>query len=302
MQTPFELYFQHKLKEFFKLFVCFLEEHDLNYFASFGTLIGAVRHKDIIPWDDDIDILMPRSSYNKLFLMEKELSERGIRIDSIKRFGYPHSYTKVYDTHTTIVEKKSVRMVEGLWIDIFPLDFYPIAINSYPKEYEEYRYAFSHYSKAITPNKAHHVLSLLKRLRFKELKEFYTQHYYSKKYALKYYNAFIDIENRLQKTHGPGCLCYAVNWWNRAVFDIHWFEEYLYQDFGDFKVRIPKGYDACLKLMYGDYMELPPINKRVFTHQIYYTNLKEALSITDVLKQIKSRGHLGKDYIQVNEP
>ena len=79
------------------------------------------------------------------------------------------------------------------------------------------------------------------------------------------------------------------------MFDIHWFDDFLYQDFGDFKVRIPKGYDACLKLMYGEYMKLPPVEKRVFTHHIYYTNLEEALTISEVIRQIKTGGYKGKE-------
>lgn len=300
MQAHFESLFQTKLKSFFKSFVGFLEDHHLDYFAAYGTLLGAVRHQDIIPWDDDIDIHMPRSSYNKLLLMYDELSRNGIRIDSISRYGYLHSYAKVYDMKTTVLESRHTHLVEGLWIDIFPIDYYPIAITSYPKEYEEYREAFAHYQKAIMPNKMRYLLSLVRYFKFADLKSFISKHYYSEKYAHFYYDRFVDIDRSVQNEKGEGCICYAINWWDRAVLDVRWFDEFVYQPFGDFKVRIPKGYDSYLKLMYRDYMKLPPIDKRVFTHHIYYTNLEESLSFSDVMKQIKLGGYKGKEYIHVN--
>ena len=111
-----------------KQFDAYCEKHDLRYYLYAGTLIGAVRHKGFIPWDDDIDVVMPRPDYEKLqLLLEKEPISPNIKLVNAKNYDlYPFPFLKLTDTRTSGIAKympKNYRM--GVWIDVFPLDGLP---------------------------------------------------------------------------------------------------------------------------------------------------------------------------------
>ena len=116
---------QRRLLEMLKWFHAFCVDHDLTYFAVGGTMLGAVRHGGFIPWDDDLDIGMPRSDYERLStLMQEECSSGRYRIETIymEAPDYLVPHAKVFDTWTTLVERKKVPCRRGLYIDILPLD------------------------------------------------------------------------------------------------------------------------------------------------------------------------------------
>ena len=98
-------------------------KYNLIYYLSYGTLIGAIRHKGFIPWDDDIDISMPRDDYEK-FLKITSSGQINSKYKCLVPLvdGYYYEFAKVIDT-STIVEDVSVQSTEnGVWVDIFPLD------------------------------------------------------------------------------------------------------------------------------------------------------------------------------------
>lgn len=98
-------------------------DNQLQYFASSGTAIGAIRHKGFIPWDDDIDVYMPRADYNRLMLLRKTLSGSGYAIKDLGDNEYIYAFAKYYDARTTIIETNEFpKCVIGVYIDIFPLD------------------------------------------------------------------------------------------------------------------------------------------------------------------------------------
>ena len=112
---------QKKTLETLKFTIDFFEKHNLRYFAYGGTLLGAVRHKGFIPWDDDVDILMPSEDYERLLTPEQEISRQGHYIITYKTPEYYYTHTKLCSANTTIWENKSQPFIFGVFIDIFPV-------------------------------------------------------------------------------------------------------------------------------------------------------------------------------------
>ena len=106
----------------------FCKENNLIYFIAYGTLLGAIRHGGFIPWDDDIDIQMPRTDYEKfLTLRDKyESSFYGNVIKTLGDKGYPFPFTKIENKNTLVIEHKMTTKIKtGVWVDIFPMDGLP---------------------------------------------------------------------------------------------------------------------------------------------------------------------------------
>jgi len=118
--------FQEKLLDMMAWFHQFCIDNELRYYALGGTMLGAMRHEGFIPWDDDLDVGMPRADYEKLEILMNQAHKEGDRYiletpnSEAKDFCYP--YFKLFDTTTTLVENQKYRIKRGLYIDIFPLD------------------------------------------------------------------------------------------------------------------------------------------------------------------------------------
>lgn len=101
-------------------------EHNLRYYIIAGTLLGAVRHKGFIPWDDDLDIAMPRSDYDKLIAHCNEwLPKQYELICTENDANYPLPFAKIQDAETTLIERMHMKYLGGIYIDVFPLDGVP---------------------------------------------------------------------------------------------------------------------------------------------------------------------------------
>ena len=101
----------------------FCEAHGLRYFLSSGTLIGAVRHKGYIPWDDDIDIYMPRKDYEEFLQTYTSDSGHYRAINPQTEQHYYYTFAKVVDSRTRMVEKETEGYEIGVYMDSFPVDF-----------------------------------------------------------------------------------------------------------------------------------------------------------------------------------
>lgn len=102
------------------------EEHNLRYYIIAGTLLGAVRHKGFIPWDDDLDIAMPRRDYDLLMQHANEWIPQpfeAVAFETDKE--YPLPFAKIQDSSTTLIERMHLRYLGGIYIDVFPLDGMP---------------------------------------------------------------------------------------------------------------------------------------------------------------------------------
>ena len=114
---------QEKLLEILGWFHNFCVENGLRYYAIGGTMLGAMRHQGFIPWDDDVDVAMPRHDYEQLWQIFKDpLGKYMLETPYSEAKDYLYDITKLYDTSTTMTEVARIKIKRGVYLDIFPLD------------------------------------------------------------------------------------------------------------------------------------------------------------------------------------
>lgn len=286
--TTTELYKQ-RILNLFKNFINFCEEKSLDYFCTGGTMLGAVRHQGLIPWDDDIDLFMMRSDYDKLISFQQELRSRGIGLEGIQcndRFGV---FLKIWDINTTLWEIEEIPFVYGVFIDIFPLDYSNDTISEFHKKYKKRRRLFLLYQCSQM------------RFSFKSLKRRLEQRDY-KFLAKEVFSLFVPLfmkkmirkailkeDEKNKKSKGNFLASYYGDYWDRELFPKSWFEGYVMMDFEKLKVKIPVGYDGYLTQIYHDYLKLPPIEKRKTHHYHYYVDLNQHYNINQIKLKMQQK-------------
>lgn len=115
---------QKKLLEMFKWFHGYCTDNEIRYYCLGGTMLGAVRHRGFIPWDDDIDVGLPRKDYEKLLTLAGGRENGAYYLESAKQGekDFLYSYAKLHDIGTTLVENTRYKIKRGIYIDVFPLD------------------------------------------------------------------------------------------------------------------------------------------------------------------------------------
>lgn len=275
---------QKGLLKTFKFLIDFLEKHNLRYCAAAGTVLGAVRHKGFIPWDDDIDIMMPREDYDKLMMLGSEMNSYGYELHSINDEGYYSPYAKVCDNNTTLWEIEELPYIIGhFFIDIFPLDFTDASEDAIQYKSNECKKIFHQWRSSIGSYSIKDILSSIRHCELRETKRLIVGYLRSlrKKYYRKKILRAIDINKSFE---GNKCSWffseYSYIYTKRVIYDT------MKVPFEDILINIPKEYDNYLSLLYGDYLVLPPIEKRVSHHFHYYIDLDKRLTI-DEIKRIK---------------
>lgn len=254
---------QAKQLELFKEFDAFCSEHGLTYYALGGTLLGAVRHKGFIPWDDDIDVGLPRPDYDR-FIRMVESGEVPFKVRSFQtNEDFYERFPQLVDDSIQVMRNdRTVPEQTGAWIDFFPLDGIP---GPYPLRWA--------WSRVITLFIAVHRLSVIDINGFGKAKV-------SKSRLLtaiaaandKFkFGRFIDKRKALRRLDKVASAFpfETSNWVNHSmssrmpyIFPRSWYEPGAWYDFEDTKVYGPGNYDAVLTQLYGDYMELPPESER----------------------------------------
>lgn len=280
--------FKSILLNTFRFTVDFLNHHNLRWFVGGGTCIGTIRHKGLIPWDDDIDLLMPREDYNKFLSLRTEMDGTGYELASWNTNNTTIPFAKVIDRNTTIWETKYHPFVSGVFIDIFPIDLSNRSFEEIIAEMKIYDRYLHKYISAMGLFTIRDVFNLAIKRNYHFLKEsiesFFTK--YRKKY---YLNKLQSLDKQHNCKDGDYYVwfsaCYVYSY-EKEILNRRWFDDYILMPFEGIEVRVPIGYDAYLTHVYGNYMQLPPIEKRVTRHNHYYVNLKENKSLEEIL-QIK---------------
>lgn len=291
----FDTLFKNKMLSTFKSVLAFFQDFNIEYYACGGTAIGAVRHHNIIPWDDDIDIYVKRKDYNRLLSLTEEASGYGLEIKSFYDKGYNHSFVKLLNKQTTIWEQESVPIVSGIWVDVFPLD--SVDKDSIAEaEYMKYHDSFLKYQDCIKPDCFSLLIKNVMKGRF-GLAFYHLKCLCKKPFKSYYFNKFKLIDNSVQLKEGDSYICYSEG--SMFFYKKEWFDHSIFVDFSDFKIRIPALFDEYLTSYYGDYMTPPPAEQQVPYHGIYYTNLEKRLSIKDIKNRIKSGVYKNNPYENV---
>ena len=245
-----ELY-KRKLISLFKRLIQFLEENNLKYYATYGTLLGAVRHQGLIPWDDDIDICMPRDDYERLLSMKKDLLMNNLDLCSLHDKDYYMPLAKVHDTKSTVWEFKMYPFLFGVYIDIFPLDSTNLDDDTIVEKMKWYNKHFRLYMASLCHEKTTDLLKC-----FFNGNTFYAIRHLFAKDFLRPFRSFlwkkvISIEKQLSKEReGSKLINYGGVYGKKEIIPSRWFDSSVKLSFSDFEINAPAEYDSYLRHFY----------------------------------------------------
>ena len=259
---------QKKELEILRVFVEICDKLDLKYYLVCGSALGAVKYQGFIPWDDDIDVALPRLDYERFLLEAPKFLPEWLFIQNYRTDPeFPKVFTKLRDSRTTYIEAnyQKLNINHGIFIDIFALDGYPDDAKEIVRFEKKKRMYLRFTSCSLLPEN-HSFKSMLLRTVLRIL--FY--HKNTAKYLAKYesmirsygasdvYCNYGNFRGVIEKTHkeiyGEGA---------EAVFEgIH--------------VFVPSQYDLYLREKYGDYTKDPPIEEQVGHH--YYSMMDTNVS------------------------
>lgn len=243
--------------EMVKLFVELCEKHGLKYVAAGGTLIGAVRHGGFIPWDDDIDLMMPRADYEKfLSVAQSELPPDYFLQCNKTEKRYPCGHAQIRNNNTACIRSGEFQEIlkgrnAGIFIDIFPYDHVPDDRRKRDKIARKIARMQKFCSMKIYSGSR----SIVK--------------YAIKKIVSGLYFMFRSVEKTIEKinelsagaTGGKAtdtvALISAAPGYEKEVWRSEWFDDVEHMDFMDMKIAVPSHWDDVLRHEFGDYMKLP---------------------------------------------
>lgn len=265
-------------KNMLKDIIEFCKKNKIEYFIIGGTALGAVRHKGFIPWDDDIDIGMPRKDYNKFLLLAyKEWNRK----DSPYFFQYnesdvntPYTYAKLRLNDTIFSEycNRNINMHQGIYIDIFPYDNMPDNKEEYKNWFFQIQRLTKLYVMSKTPDISEKPITFNLKIKYIIRRIIYfLLKLLPKKLILKQIIKLSTKYNSMN-TKSMTCTCFPKMYCEYCdIQDLYPLKEYKFEELS---VLGPNNMDKYLKNHYGNYMKLPPEKDRI-GHKPYNFKLKD---------------------------
>ena len=243
----------------------FCERNELRYYLLGGCVIGALRHGGFIPWDDDIDLIMPRRDYQRMLRLWKEQekdNERFLMLTTDGEVFTGNCFATMIDTSATMIKEnqKDIDVPRGIVTDIFPMDGCPDGrLARYMQFYHAMMYSL--YITEVVPVNHGKLVALVGSILLKLVPSRERRTKIWKKHEKKMSRySFNTHEWCTELCAGPH---YMLNKYPRDAF-----KSAEYHDFEGLSMPLPKGYDVYLRTAFGDYMQLPPEDKQVPHHDL----------------------------------
>lgn len=270
--------YRKKLIETFDAFDSFCKKNNITYYAAYGTLIGAVRHKGLIPWDDDIDVYMLRSDYERFCSFKGKVDGQYDIMDLHDKNYWLLSLAKFIDKETTLWEFEHFPLILGVYIDVFPLD--EIDSNQNIDEKEKYDKLSMRIIRAMKrPSKKQYAESWKHPRR---LLNYLIDAFYYRPQRKKFMKEYLDCVDRIKAKKGRFLVSYEGPYGVGEIMPKEWFDDTIALPFEGRLIQAPSRYDEILKRIYGNYMELPPIEKRVSHHSHFFVDLNKGMSMDEI--------------------
>lgn len=272
------------VKEFHR--IC--EENHLRYVLAFGSMIGAVRHKGFIPWDDDVDIVMPWEDYCEFNRIANNASTPDFMVqntNTVERHVYPFSRFVKKRTCAIIEYPYKYYHNQAIYIDVFPALFIPASKLKF-RHIQISNFFYSQVARMESPSPYKNT----KRGFFARsvMFAFYCLNkVIPKKFCYsRMMKRALSVNERKAKGYYIGDLYSETNAISQFQMPLDVFNKRVLMKFEDTELYMPKEYDTILRNMYGDYMDLPPEDKRK-SHNFLYVSDKMSYQDYDLLQKQK---------------
>lgn len=270
-----------------QFFTDICEKHHLTYFCCGGTALGAVRHHGLIPWDDDIDVMMPRPDYDRFIELATTAQWEDYElVTPYNTKDYPLFFAKLCNRHTTLIEDADKPCVYGLFIDVFPIDGVPDDSHDAQVLEARYRKTWNKLEAISSHNTFADYIKLL--LQPKEWGRFVRKtiaFFFRQPYRRSLLRQLHDISYQNDYEKAKNVINFNGSYGMREIFPKEWIKDKIPFPFEGITVYLPSGYDHYLHRIYDDYMQLPPVEKRVGHHHKAYFNLEKRVPDQEAIQQ-----------------
>lgn len=244
----------------------FCKQHDIRYWLAYGTLLGAARHNGFIPWDDDIDVMMPMEDYRKLLSIAKSnsgLFDENYRIASTS-IDYPESehhiwYPRIYDTRTKCLWgawfNSNIAPEQGVWIDVFPI--FGVNTNIDQSLAAELKHLQQNIETCFTVHSP-------RRNVFAYAKESFERRRITRNGIQHWLKQYEDLILK-QPDFASSTHCVDPTF-PMLSYETKWFSNSQQLAFENNSFPVPNNYEEVLSSYYGDWKKLPPEEERHQTH------------------------------------
>lgn len=242
-----------------KAFSDICERNDLRYILCGGTILGAIRHKGFIPWDDDLDVAMPRSDYEKLAtIAQSELGDRYRFLSYKTDDTYKRNFNRIADTRVIVHNaSNSKELLEYAWLDIFPLDGMPNGrilqrLHFGILTFKRFLYHASCFDELVNLNRPG-------RPRYQQfaIKFLAKTHFGSRMNTKKLMSKIEKGLKRYDYDNGEWIVSFFGSYMTKEIFEKRLIGKGTKYQFEDLMLLGPDLYDEFLKHFYGDYMKVP---------------------------------------------